>query len=139
MPETSNLLQLKSQIYGLVNDPPPQKKSGWGHHFLGNLHTVFLKCAMDIPVPGPILQTEAKETAQMLPTEHLQVSSGRLELFKMQYGNFHISSGESAVDMQTDEEWKSKQRKVMSEYPTLNQFMADKMKNVNAGNSLTRD
>jgi hypothetical protein len=98
---------------------------------------MFLKCAMDIPVPGPILQTEAKKTAKMLPIEHLQVSSRQLELFKMQYDNFHILSGESAVDMQT--EWKSKLQKVMSEYPTLNQFMADKMKNVNSGNSLTKD
>jgi hypothetical protein len=93
---------------------------------------------MDIPVPGPILQSEAKETAQMLPTEHLQVSSGRLELFKMQYDNFCILPGESAVDMQTDEEWKSKLQKVISEYPPLNQFMADKMKNVNTGNSNKR-
>ena len=37
-----------------------------------------------------MLQTEAKETAQMLPIEHLQVSSGQLELFKTQYDNFHI-------------------------------------------------
>ena len=75
----------------------------------------------------------------MLPTEHLQVSSGQLELLKMQYDNFHVLSGESAVDMQTDEGWKSKLQKVMSEYPPLNQFMADKMKNVNAGNSLMTD
>ena len=83
---------------------------------------------MDIPVPGPISQTEDKETAQMLPIEHLQVSSGRLELFKMQYDNFHILSGEPAVDTQTKEEWKSKLQKVMSKYPPLNQFMADKWK-----------
>ena len=83
-----------------------KKKKIMGHHFLGNLNTVFLKCARDILVPAPILQTEAKETAQMLPIEHLQVSSGRLELFTMQYNNFHILSGESTVDMQTDEEWK---------------------------------
>jgi hypothetical protein len=49
----------------------------------------------------------------------------------MQYDNFHILPGESAVDMQTDVEWKSKLQKVMSEYTVLNQFMADKMKNVN--------
>ena len=71
-----------------------------GHHFLGNLHRVFLKYAMDIPVPGPIQQTEAKENAHMLPIEHLQVSSGQLEMFKMQYDNFHILSSKSAVDMQ---------------------------------------
>jgi len=94
---------------------PPFWGGGGGHHFLGNLHTVFLKCAMDIPVPGPIVQREVKETAQMLPTEHLQVSSVQLELLKMQYDNFHILSGESAVDMPTDEEWKSKLQKVMSE------------------------
>jgi hypothetical protein len=93
---------------------------------------------MDIPVLGPILQTEVKETAQMLPIEHLQVSSGRLELFKMQYDNSRILPGESAVDMQTDEEWKSKRQKVISEYPPLNQFMAHKMKNVNRGNSNER-
>jgi hypothetical protein len=94
---------------------------------------------MDIPVPGPILQTEAKETAQMLPIEYLQVSNRWLELFKIQYDNFHILSGVSAVHMQTDEDWKSKLQKVMSGYAPLNQFIADKMKNVKTGNSLMKD
>jgi hypothetical protein len=76
-----------------------EKREG-RHYFLGNLHTDFLKCcAMDIAVPGPILQTEAMETAQMLPIEHSQVSSGWLKLLKMQYDNLHILSGKSAVDM----------------------------------------
>ena len=51
-------------------------------------------------------------------------------MFKMQYDKFRILSGESAVDMQTDEKLKSKLQKVMSEYPPLNQCKADKMKNV---------
>jgi hypothetical protein len=41
--------------------------------------------------------------------------------------------------MQTDEEWKSKLQNIMSEYPPLYQLMADKMKNVNTGNSLMKD
>jgi hypothetical protein len=76
------------------------KKGGGGHYFLGNLHFFLKRCAMDITVPGPILQTEAKETAQMLPIEHLQVNSGWLELLKMQYDNLNILFGESAADMQ---------------------------------------
>jgi hypothetical protein len=34
---------------------------------------------------------------------------------------------------------KSKLQKVMSDYPPSNQFMADKMKYVKAGNCLTKD
>lgn len=75
----------------------------------------------------------------MLPIEHLQVSGRWLELLKIQYDKFPILSGESAVDMQTDEKWKSKLHKVISEHPPLNQFKADEMKNVKAGNSLTKD
>jgi hypothetical protein len=82
---------------------------------------------MDISVTGPVLQSKAKETALRLHAEHFQASNGWLESFRACHNiNFRSLSGESAgVDLEAAEDWKSKLKQVVSEYPPQNQFNAD--------------
>jgi hypothetical protein len=82
---------------------------------------------MSIPVTGPMLQAEARKTAQRLHVENFQASHGGLESFRTRHNiNFQFLSGESAgVDMAAVEDWKSKLHQVINEYPPSNQFNAE--------------
>jgi hypothetical protein len=82
---------------------------------------------MNILVTGPMLQCKAMEIAHRLHTENLQASNGWPESFRARHNiNFRSLSGESAgVNLEAAEDWKSKLKQVVSEYPPENQFNAD--------------
>lgn len=83
--------------------------------------------AKGIPISGPLIQTEALETARKLGKHNFKASNGWLESFKHRHNIvFNAVCGEANdVDMQTVADWKGKIEDLVAGYEPRNVYNGD--------------